>query len=94
MDRIKDIVGQVIEKIAEKKAAGHKRIDQVWQNILEKKDLQHTCLVGIKEGKLLVAVDSPAWLFQMNIKKQRILERLKEEMPEIQRIHFKIGKVK
>lgn len=94
MDRIKDIVHQVIDKIAEKKTAEHKSIDHIWQNFLGHKELQHTRLVGINEGRLLVVVDSPAWLFQMNIKKQRILARLKEEIPEIQHIHFKIGKIK
>ena len=91
MDNIKDIVHQVIGKIAERTPQPQEKIDRIWQNILEKQELKHTQLSGIKDGQLFVNVDSPAWLFQMNIRKAKIIERLKTEMPDIKSIRFKIG---
>ena len=70
------------------------KIQRLWQNILDKKVAQHTKIVGLQKGKLVVCVDSPAWLFQMNLQRRKVLEKLQEEIPELSHIHFKIGKVK
>ena len=94
MEPIKDIITQVIAKISSGKPEIHNKIQRIWQNILDKKTMQHTAIVGLHKGQLIVHVDSPAWLFQMNIKKRKTLERLKEEIPELSHIRFKIGKVK
>ncbi len=70
------------------------KIQRLWQNILEKKIIQHTKIIGLQKGKLVVHVDSPAWLFQMNLQRRKVLEKMKEGIPELSHIHFKIGKVK
>jgi len=94
MDNIKEIIHQVISQIADKKPDEVNKIDRVWQNILDKEDLKHTKLVGERQGKLSVVVDSPAWLYQMNLNKSKILKRIKDEIPNIKYISFRIGKVK
>ena len=94
MDDIKDIINKVIGDIAEKKPDIHNKVDRIWQNLLNKKELKHTKLVGINEGTLSVHVDSPAWLYQMRIRQTKIIKQLKEDAPDIKYIRFKIGKVK
>ena len=70
------------------------KIQRLWQNILDKKIIQHTKIIGLQKGKLVVYVDSPAWLFQMNLQRRKVLEKMQEGIPELSHIHFKIGKVK
>ncbi|MBU0468649.1 MAG: DUF721 domain-containing protein [Candidatus Omnitrophica bacterium] len=94
MDNIKDVVNQVIEKISIKQPFDQGKIDRIWRNVLNEQELQHTSLEGVNDGMLSVKVDSPAWLYQMKIKKNRILERLKEELPDIKSVVFRIGKIK
>ena len=94
MEQIKDIVSQVITHISSGRPEIHNKIQRIWQNLFDKKTTQHTAIVGLQKGKLIVNVDSPAWLFQMNLQRRKVLERLKEEIPELAYIHFKIGKVK
>lgn len=94
MDNIKDVVNQVIEKISIKQPVEQGKIDRIWQNVLNEQELKHTCLEGIKDGKLSVNVDSPAWLYQMQIRRTKILERLKDELPDIKSVFFRIGKIK
>ena len=94
MNDIKNIINRVIGDLANKKDQGGKQIASIWCAVLEKKELVHTHVAGLKEGTLFVDVDSPAWLYQMNVKKTKILRLLKEEIPEIKNIRFKIGKVK
>jgi len=94
VDNIKDIINQVIGKISSNKFESDEKIERVWRNILEEVELSHTKLDGIKDGKLSVCVDSSAWLYQMKMKKNRILERLKDEVPDVKNIGFRIGKIK
>ncbi len=94
MDEIKDIIQQVIGQIASKKSFSTKSIQDIWEKTLEAKELSHVRLVNFEDGKLLVFVDSSAWLFQMSIKKRKILSKLNEGHGEIKNIIFKVGKVK
>ena len=94
MDDIKNIVNTVIGNIADKNPDVHNKLDRILVNLLNKKELKHTKIIGVKEDGLLVYVDSPAWLYQMRIRQTKILTQLKKEIPDIKYIRFKIGKVK
>lgn len=93
MDNIKDILNQVVGQLAGRQRIPSEKVERILQNILEKQELKHIKFVGQKEGNFLIHVDSPTWLYQMNMKKNRILERLKDEISEVKTISFKIGKV-
>lgn len=93
MDPIKDIISKVIANISSGKPEVHDKIQRIWENMLDQKARQHASIVGLQKGKLVVNVDSPAWLFQLNLQKRKVLEKFKEEIPELSYIHFKIGKV-
>jgi hypothetical protein len=94
MEQIKDIVLKVITNISSGRPEVHNKIQRIWQNVFDKKTASHTSIVGLQKGTLVVHVDSPAWLFQMNLQKRKALERLRAEIPELSHIRFKIGKVK
>ena len=94
MDDIKNIINKVIGNIAEKTPDTHNKTERIWKNLLNEQELKHTNLVGIKEETLFVCVDSPAWLYQMKIRQSKILKQLKEEVPDIKYIRFKIGTIK
>lgn len=94
MEQIKDIVKQVIGSISSGKPEVHNKLQRIWQNVLDKKAIEHTAIVGLRKGELVIHVDSPAWLFQMNLHKRKLLERIQTEYPELSVIRFKLGKVK
>jgi len=48
INTIKDIVHQVIGKISVNKPEQEQKIERMWKNILEKAELKHTYLNGIK----------------------------------------------
>jgi len=93
MDNIEDIVKKVISNIEHNKEDDQQKILRIWDNILSFKEKKHTSVDSLKEGCLIVKVDSSVWLYQMNFKRRRILEALKEECKDIHNIYFKIGKV-
>ena len=94
MDDIKDVINKVIGNIANKNPDTHNKIERIWQNLLTQQEQKHTKIVGVKEETLFLNVDSPAWLFQMRIRKGKILQQLKEEVSDIKYIRLKIGTVK
>lgn len=93
MDEIKDIVQSVFGKLDKRQPTEENKLEGIWRNVLNEKEKKHTALIGIREGVLSVAVDTPAWLYQMKIKKGRILRKIQEEISEVKNIYFKIGNV-
>ena len=93
MDNIKNIVSDVIQKILNDKGYKENKIERIWQNVLSENQLKHTKIAGQKEHDLLIYVDSPAWLYQLNSEKRKILCRIQEECEDIKNISFKIGNV-
>jgi len=94
MEKINNIIPQVIQGISERKPGAEEKLKRAWERMIADKELKKTHIVGVKDGNILVYVDSPARLFHMNMKKKKILATLQEEMPEIKTISFKIGKEK
>ena len=94
MDNIGNIVREVIDKMAQKRSVGEEGVERIWQNVLNKDEIKHTRLIGFNKGVLAVAVDSPTMLYALKIKKNKILNFLKEHTTDIQEIYFKVGKVK
>ena len=93
MDEIKNIVQQVIGKMAREKQSDSEKIQLIWNEILKNEGVEHTKISGWKERKLIVSVESPAWLYQFQLKKQKILLQLQKAFPDIENIYFKIGAV-
>ena len=94
MDDIKEIVHRVIGQMAPAQSASSQQLHALWGKALETKELKHTRLSGFKRGSLFVDVDSPAWLYQMNMRQAKILGKLKEDNAEIKNINFRVGRVK
>jgi predicted nucleic acid-binding Zn ribbon protein len=94
VDNIKDIVHKVIEDLALKKPQETARLQQAWEKIVTKQGAGHTHIAGLKNQQLTVYVDSSAWLYQMNLKKKKLLEGIQKEFPEIRKLFLKIGTTK
>jgi len=93
MEQIKDILNQVVKNISDQKPQQEQDIQKAWEEAVNKKTVQHTHLVGVKKGKLLIFVDSPVRVFELTLHKNQILKKMQQQIPELLDITFKIGKV-
>ncbi|MCK5214402.1 MAG: DUF721 domain-containing protein [Candidatus Omnitrophica bacterium] len=93
-DNIKNIIQKVIGTISESNISKQGKIQQVWDKIAQEEGFQAVKLAGMKDNQITVYVDSSARLYAMKLYKNLILSKIKKEMPEIEKIYFKIGKVK
>lgn len=93
MDQIKDIVKKVFGDISTKTIAEQKKLGDVFEKVLKDNHISGVKISGFKDGQLFVNVDSSARLYQITLIKNKILNDLKSELPDIEKILFKIGKV-
>ena len=91
--RIKSVVEEVMGKLTEKGGVG--QIRELWQDLFGEDTAKHSVPVSIRKGKLLVLVDSSAWLQHLTIKKREILEKLSQAplSKPVKEIRFRQGKV-
>ena len=90
---IKDILPGVFENISRHNIQDQISLEKHWQEIAGG-DTDKAVIIGCKDGCVFVNVDCGARLFQMRVRKQRLLSALQERRKDIKNIVFKIGKVK
>ena len=92
-EAIKNIIPGVIGKLSTGNPEWQSGLLRSWQANIDNKTKKHTMVVGLKNGRLLINVDSPVWLFQLSLKKPQMLRGLQKDFPELATISFRIGKV-
>ena len=90
---IKDVLPGVFENISRRNIQDQISLEKRWQEIVGG-DADKAVIVGSKDGCVFVNVDCSTRLFQMRVRKQRLLSALQEQHKDINNIVFKIGKVK
>lgn len=94
MDKIKDVIEEVIRSLTTKKSGDKDADPQEWlKKTLTKKELGHIKFNYFRKGVLGVCVDSSAWMYSLSLKKEKLLGKLKEYNPGIKEIHLSIGDV-
>ena len=95
METIKDTVKNVIQALETKEGQLHGGNPQKWtEELFSKKELRHIKFNYFRQGILGVYVDSSAWLYYFNLKKEGLLIRLHNKDAAVKNIYFRLGGVK
>ena len=94
MDQIKSVIKDVVAQLSSGKKTPQAQILKAWPGCAGSKAFKHTKIIKFDKGVLLVNVDSSAWLFQMNLKRKALLEKLNSATKELKEIRFRTGSVK
>jgi predicted nucleic acid-binding Zn ribbon protein len=93
MDEIKDVLKDVFKgMMQQKKDVDFQKALDVWEKVLGPKAFKHTKSVYLTKDKIRVNVDSSAWLYDLNLKKESILRELKSVLG-VQEVTFRLGEV-
>jgi len=92
-DDIKNIIKSVIGRLSERQTTSPSAIQHAWDSLISDKEKKHSKIHDYHNGLLIVYVDSPAWLYQLNLKKETLLIALKSKVGEIKKISFQVGKL-
>lgn len=79
---IKSVLEAVIFKMSGEKKHTIERIKEAWQAAVDKKTHIHARPVSFRSGRLVVNVDSSAWMYELNLRKGEILAKLNEAVGE------------
>ena len=94
MEHLKTTLDALIQGLADKKACLPAGGPQQWlKKTLTKKELRHIKVKYFSKGTLGLSVDSSSWLYILSLKKEELLDKLKEESPELKNINFRIGEI-
>ncbi|MFH1947378.1 MAG: DciA family protein, partial [Candidatus Magasanikbacteria bacterium] len=92
MDQIKNVISSVIEKLASDNLDRNQQLWQAWQDATGKKFLKHATIESYKNGRIVIKVDSPVAMFQLNLKRNHILTVLQKVDKELKSIDLRMGK--
>jgi predicted nucleic acid-binding Zn ribbon protein len=91
-ESIKDVLDKIFPEIKTRKDRG---ILEIWGQIAGKQTARHTKPAAFKEGILVVNVDSAIWLYELNLRKPILLQRLKKDglRQPLKELRFRIGTI-
>ena len=89
MEHIKHTLQGVIENIGKRQGSNNVTTFKLFMKSLAKGARKHVKCSSVRQGVLVVNVDSSAWLYQLNLKKEEILKNM-----DLKDIRFRIGEVK
>ncbi|MFA5410714.1 MAG: DciA family protein [Candidatus Omnitrophota bacterium] len=94
MELIKDTVRNVIQSWQTRKpATPESDPGELLKKILTKKELGHIKVNYFKKGALYINVDSSTWLYHLNLRKEKILAKLRGNLSGLKEIRFFIGEI-
>ena len=66
-----------------------------WEKAAGRKASSHSAPVSLRRSTLVVNVDGSSWLYELTMKKGKILEKIKSELAgkKINQIRFRIGEI-
>lgn len=75
---IKNVLETVIFKMSGEKKHAIERIKEAWQAAVDKKTYIHARPASFRAKRLVINVDSSAWMYELNLRKHEILAKLNE----------------
>ena len=89
---IGEILPSVYKKLGLEERMSYVVLSSLWEEIVGDVIAKHSRPTGVTHKSLIVEVDSPVWLNELNnFSKADILRKVKEKNKSIRDIRFKIG---
>jgi len=94
MEHLKDTIDALMAGLSEKNSGARGDNPEQWlKKALTKKELQHIKVKYFRNGVLGLSVDSSAWLYVLSLRKEELLNKLKQGNPGLKNINLRIGEI-
>ena len=92
---IKDVLDGILKNLGGGKVSQAGVLDTAWVKVIGEAGARHARPIDIREGILVVHVDSSSWLHKLTMEKRRILAQIKSELGEgpVKDIKLRIGPI-
>lgn len=92
MKKIGSLISPFLKDLGVEEAVGLEKIRRDWQTLFNEPLSLHMCPFLLKNGELIINVDSPVWLQQISFYKTDIIKKLAGS--GITEVRLKLGKVR
>jgi hypothetical protein len=94
MEAIRDTVREVIKRLETGKTGSSGADPSFWlKKVLTKKELGHIKFNYFRRGILALKVDSAAWRYSLNLKREKLLAQLQRECAQIKELRMRLGDI-
>lgn len=92
---IKDILDGLLRDLGGGKVSQAGILEAAWTKAIGEAGAKHSKPIDIKEGVLVVHVDSSSWLHKLTMEKAGIMQRVRAELGEgpVKDIKLRIGEI-
>ena len=92
---LKNVIKDIINQLEKGQKEGPGELITAWGKALDKVFSEHTRLVTLKSGRLIVNVSDSSRLYELTLKRREIIKNLNKHLKKkkIKEIRFKIGEV-
>ena len=84
------IAQQVLDERISPQQVKFSQVDEVWRELLPVELYQHCEIVGISGGQLDVRVDSPAYVYELQLCSSELLNELQRQCPRVRLTRIKL----
>lgn len=91
MNKAETVLGPMLKQLGIENGVRLQRIRNDWPDIFEKSISTHMFPAALKEGELLLHVESPAWMQQLTYYKKEIIRKLSSYA--ITGVRFRLGSI-
>lgn len=89
MQTIQETIKNVIKELEKKQEGKTAHVEKLLKKCLTRSECSHIKLISLKKDIAVINVDSSAWLYQLNQKKEQLIEKSK-----IKDLIFRLGEIK
>lgn len=96
MEKADRILSLLFERMNISDTAGYAKLFSTWRAVCDEVSSRgladHSAIVDVRNGTVIVAVDHPGWLQLIQMQEKRLLGKLQKRFPDmgLQNIHFHI----
>ncbi len=91
MKKAETVLGPMLKQLGIENGVRLERIRNDWPDLFEKSISSHMSPATLKEGELLLHVESPAWMQQLTYYKKEIIRKLSSYA--ITEVRFRLGRI-
>lgn len=91
MNRLGELISPFLKQAGIEEAVRLERIKEEWLDIFNEPLSSHMYPISLKDGELLINIDSPVWLQQVSFYKDDIARKLSPF--EVKGVRFRLGRI-
>jgi predicted nucleic acid-binding Zn ribbon protein len=91
--RLGDVVRELVDNQISRRQTEFSSVEEFWKFTLPAELSQHCRIAGIAGGKLMVSVDSPSYMYELQLVSYELLKELRRQCPRVsvEKIKFVIA---